>query len=388
MPGRGVPMCYIYTVQKDLREFAFKTTMPGAPRKNPAAPRGAQADLATRLRHGADALQERLDRLDTFVELIRSVNQTLEPRKVAEALLTHAQGWLPAACLAVGIQDEQDAVSVIAERGPCGPFAEYLQKIARWVTQHNEDFMTANLQHDRRIIGGPEATVVALGLRARQRTVGALIALEPARSTNDPKIPAALQSALRVMLEPPALALDTALHLQRAEALSVTDDLTSLYNSRYLNQVLRRESKRASRSGRPLALLFLDLDGFKNVNDNHGHLCGSRALVEAAGVIKGCARETDIVARFGGDEFAVVLPDTGGEGAVAVAERIRERIKAHPFLADDGLDIRLTASVGVAILPDVAASAEELIKAADTAMYEIKGTGKDGVRLAVAQLGN
>jgi len=307
---------------------------------------------------------------------------------VAEALLTHAQGWLPAACLAVGIQDEQDAVSVIAERGPCGPFAEHLQKIARWVTQHNEDFMTANLQHDRRIIGGPEATVVALGLRARQRTVGALIALEPARSSNDPKIPAALQSALRVMLEPPALALDTALHLQRAEALSVTDDLTSLYNSRYLNQVLRRESKRASRSGRPLALLFLDLDGFKNVNDNHGHLCGSRALVEAAGVIKGCARETDIVARFGGDEFAVVLPDTGGEGAVAVAERIRERIKAHPFLADDGLDIRLTASVGVAILPDVAASAEELIKAADTAMYEIKGTGKDGVRLAVGQVGN
>ncbi|HTL02957.1 MAG TPA: GGDEF domain-containing protein, partial [Vicinamibacterales bacterium] len=99
-------------------------------------------------------------------------------------------------------------------------------------------------------------------------------------------------------------------------------------------------------------------------------------------------RETDIVARFGGDEFAVVLPDTGGEGAVAVAERIRERIKAHPFLADDGLDIRLTASVGVAILPDVAASAEELIKAADTAMYEVKGTGKDGVRLAVGQVGN
>ena len=132
------------------------------------------------------------------------------------------------------------------------------------------------------------------------------------------------------MLEPPALALDTTMHLQRAEALSVTDDLTGLYNSRYLNQVLRRESKRASRSGRPLSLLFLDLDGFKSVNDTHGHLCGSRALVEAAGVIRGCARETDIVARFGGDEFAVVLPDTGSEGAVAVAERIRERIVRAP----------------------------------------------------------
>ena len=84
------------------------------------------------------------------------------------------------------------------------------------------------------------------------------------------------------MLEGPAQALDNALRLRRSEALSVTDDLTQLYNSRYLNQVLRREAKRASRSGRPLSLLFLDLDGFKGVNDNHGHQAGSRALVEAA----------------------------------------------------------------------------------------------------------
>ncbi len=148
--------------------------------------------------------------------------------------------------------------------------------------------------------------------------------------------------------------------------------------------MLRRESKRASRSGRPLSLLFLDLDGFKSVNDRHGHLCGSRALVEAASVIRGCARETDVTARFGGDEFALVLPDTGSEGAVAVAERVRERICAHSFLkASDGLDIRLTASIGVATLPDVAASAEELIKAADIAMYRVKEQGKNGVFLAV-----
>ena len=119
--------------------------------------------------------------------------------------------------------------------------------------------------------------------------------------------------------------------MQRAEALSVTDDLTQLYNSRYLSQVLRRETKRASRSGRPLSLLFIDLDGFKSINDTHGHLFGSRALVEAAGVIRASARETDMVARFGGDEFALVLPDTGSEGAVAVGERIRERIAAHGF---------------------------------------------------------
>ena len=169
--------------------------------------------------------------------------------------------------------------------------------------------------------------------------------------------------------------------MQRAEALSVTDDLTQLYNSRYLTQVLRRETKRASRSGRPLSLLFIDLDGFKSINDTHGHLFGSRALVEAASVIRASARETDVVARFGGDEFALVLPDTGSEGAVAVGERIRERIAAHRFLAGRRPEHPLTASVGVATLPDVAASAEGLIQAADEAMYWVKDHGKNGIHV-------
>jgi diguanylate cyclase (GGDEF)-like protein len=164
--------------------------------------------------------------------------------------------------------------------------------------------------------------------------------------------------------------------------LSVTDDLTNLYNSRYLSQVLRRETKRASRSGRPLSLLFVDLDGFKSINDMHGHLYGSRALVEAAGVMRDSARETDIVARFGGDEFAVVLPDTGSEGAIAVGERLRARVAAFRFLEGDGLSIALTVSVGVATLPDVAASAEGLIQAADDAMYWVKDHGKNGTHVA------
>ncbi len=174
------------------------------------------------------------------------------------------------------------------------------------------------------------------------------------------------------------------MRLQRAEALSVTDDLTQLYNSRYLSQVLRRETKRATRSSRPLSLLFIDLDGFKAINDTYGHLCGSRALVEAAGVIRASARETDVVARFGGDEFALVLPDTGVDGAVYVGERIRERLAAHKFLERDGLKISLTASVGVATLPDTANTAEGLIQAADQAMYWIKDRGKNGIKVAAS----
>ena len=200
-----------------------------------------------------------------------------------------------------------------------------------------------------------------------------------------PLLSSPVGQALGTILQGPAQALDNALRLSRTEALSVTDDLTQLYNSRYLNQVLRRESKRASRSGRPLSLLFLDLDGFKGINDTHGHQAGSLALVEAATVIRRCARETDVVARFGGDEFAIILPDTGSEGAAAVGDRVRERLADHPFLKGNGLSLRLTASVGVATLPDVAASAEELVRAADMAMYQVKDSGKNGVRIAQAE---
>jgi diguanylate cyclase (GGDEF)-like protein len=249
------------------------------------------------------------------------------------------------------------------------------------VLLHGRELTTADARRDLRLSAAAGAAI-GWPLRCRTRTVAALVVIERTAASAVPRITPALTELLGVALEGPAQALDNALMLRRAEALSVTDELTQLYNSRYLNHVLRREAKRASRSGRPLSLVFLDLDGFKSVNDSHGHLAGSRALVEAAAVIRGSARETDVVARFGGDEFSIILPDTGADGAVAVGERVRDRIEAHPFLAGDGLSLRLTVSVGVATLPDVASSAEELMRAADMAMYQVKDSGKNGVQLA------
>ena len=345
-------------------------------------------DMAARLRLFQRALRSRIERRDALVDILRAVNATLEPARIAETLVERASTWIPAPCWAVLSADLTGQVSVLADRGLEPDMGPAVYAIGAWVMQRGEEFVTADLREDDRITDRSMATVVAFPLSCRGRRVGAIIGLDREASSRRPQLTPTVLRAVRVLLEPASVALDNALLLKRAEALSVTDDLTRLYNSRYLNLVLRKETKRASRSGRPLSLLFIDLDGFKSINDSHGHLFGSRALVEAAAVIRSSARETDVVARFGGDEFALVLPDTGGEGAFAVGERIRERIAAHRFLAGDGLDIHLTASLGVATLPDAAASAEELVQAADMAMYHVKDSGKNGIHVAPAPADN
>jgi diguanylate cyclase (GGDEF)-like protein len=340
-------------------------------------------DLATRLRVFQRALRGRIERRDALIDIVRGVNATLEPSKIAEVIVDRGVTWVPAPCWAVVSSDLSGQLSVLADRGLSPEMGPAVYAIATWVMHRNQEFVTADLTHDARVTDAAVGAVIAFPLGCRGRRVGALIGLDRLPSAREPRLSESMLRAVRVLLEPASVALDNALLLKRAEALSVTDDLTHLYNSRYLNLVLRRETKRASRSGRPLSLLFIDLDGFKSVNDTHGHLFGSRALVEAAAVIRSSARETDVVSRFGGDEFALVLPDTGGEGAYAVGERIRERIAAHRFLTGDGLDIHLTVSVGVATLPDVANSSEELVQAADKAMYRVKDSGKNGIQAAV-----
>ena len=346
----------------------------------------APADLATRWERGWASLARYLNRVESLSEMTRAVATPLEPGLVAEALVGRAAAWLPAPVWAVAGLDGVGAPALLATWRLPLALQQAVCSVGSRVLRSGRDFAARDLSDDRRWGGAPRIAVIAFPLRCRGRTVGAVVGVDTTTAAKIPAVPARVRAALQVLFEPAAVALDNARRMQRAQALTITDHLTQLYNSRYLFEVLRREGKRALRTHQPLSLLFIDLDGFKAINDSHGHLYGSRALVEAGAVILSAARETDVVARFGGDEFALVLPDTGSDGALVVADRVRACIAEHVFLAAEGFNFRLTGSAGVATLPDTVPTVERLLQAADDAMYWVKAHGKDGIQLARGRL--
>ena len=222
--------------------------------------------------------------------------------------------------------------------------------------------------------------VVAIPLICGERILGVIEGIREgsgARAFKKPDV-----TLLDSLSLPIASALANAVRIAEAERLSQTDDLTKLHNARYLRQFLLNEIRRARRYGSSVAALFLDLDDFKQINDEYGHLVGSHVLMEMAAVILSSIRDTDAVARYGGDEFVIVLPDTGTELAGQVAERIRQKIIRHMFNGGRRLQLSLTASFGVAAFPKHASSPQQLIACADTAMYEAKAANKNCVRFA------
>ena len=171
----------------------------------------------------------------------------------------------------------------------------------------------------------------------------------------------------------------------RLEMLAHTDPVTHLLNRRGLVGRLVSELDRVRRYNSPLALLLIDLDRFKNVNDTFGHLAGDAVLAEMGTLLQRATRSVDIVGRYGGEEFVVVLPETSPEGALTFAERIREKIAAHRFTMGEGVTSHLTASIGVSNFPSLGVhSSDELLHAADVALYKAKESGRNAVCVEAA----
>ncbi|MBI5189237.1 MAG: diguanylate cyclase [Nitrospirae bacterium] len=177
-----------------------------------------------------------------------------------------------------------------------------------------------------------------------------------------------------------ALALDNAAMYKGTLMLSMTDGLTGLYNSRYLYTKIEEEMVRARRYGHPLTLFMLDLDHFKDYNDEYGHLSGDDALRTIARVLRKNSRETDTVARYGGEEFSVILPETDIEKAATLAERIRAAVEAELMDPGEGRPkTHITVSIGVASMTEYVRKPEELVRMADSALYDAKAGGRNRV---------
>lgn len=180
-----------------------------------------------------------------------------------------------------------------------------------------------------------------------------------------------------------AIAIENALLFSRVEDLTITDDLTKLYNSRHFHRVIDYEIEKARRYDSNLSMVFLDIDFFKHVNDNHGHLCGSQLLKEVGELISREIRTIDVACRYGGDEFIILMPETNKKNAIHATERLRTSLNKNVFLKGEGIDCNITASFGVGTFPVDAKDKKELIQFTDMAMYRVKNMSRDGISATI-----
>jgi diguanylate cyclase (GGDEF)-like protein len=227
---------------------------------------------------------------------------------------------------------------------------------------------------DMKLLDDGIRSYVVLPLVARGKSLG-VVALGSRR-------PEAFETETLLRLQPLishlALAFDNVHLMQRMRDLSITDEVTPLFNHRFFHQMLEREIKFSDRYKTQVSIAFIDLDRFKPINDVHGHLRGSHALREVGFLLRTAVRETDYPARYGGDEFVIILPQTDFEAAKTLGEKFRELIEGHTFLQEEGINASIGASVGVATYPDEARTKPDLIRLADKRMYEDKAVRKTG----------
>jgi diguanylate cyclase (GGDEF)-like protein len=205
-----------------------------------------------------------------------------------------------------------------------------------------------------------------------------LIALSPEL----PSTPGDFESRSRLLAAQLEVSGKNIAEYEGVQSLVYRDEVTGLYNTRYLDKVLDREIARHELTGQPFAVLFIDADRFKSVNDRHGHLIGSKLLNELGDEIRASVREKDVVFRYGGDEFVAVLSGCELEVARAVAERIRASVERKEFLRSEGKAIRFTVSIGVSLYPLHALSRREIVETADEAMYGAKRSSRNSVFVA------
>lgn len=344
-------------------------------------------DLDLRL---LETLRRRNRELETMVDLGKALTATLELKEVLDVVMTAVGQLVKARVWSLLLVDEggENLVFEVV----MSPAAESLKGqriplgvgVAGWVAQHGEPLLIPDVRQDPRFAAHFDEetdfvtrSIVCVPVKSSHRVLGVIELINPLEEESFGDAELRLLSAIADFS---AIAIDNARNYRRIQQLVVTDDLTGLYNARHMHLLIEREVDRALRYNSPVSLVFIDLDHFKQVNDTHGHLVGSRLLAQFGHFLRNNIRKVDLAARYGGDEFVLVLPETGKAGALTLCNNLLQRLHREPLRSPEGEPLGVTASFGVATLPDDAASKEELIAVADRVMYEVKAATRDAVR--------
>jgi diguanylate cyclase (GGDEF)-like protein len=323
-----------------------------------------------------------------FHQLARSLTSSFDLDTILRTILEHMERLMEAELWTLLMLDEatQELYYAIAAGGEQAALRDLRVKVgegvAGWVVEHGETLIVPEAVDDPRVIEEGSVgqhnvrSVIALPLRGRKGTHGAIEIFNPrTEQMTDYTI-----AFLHILADHAAIAIENAHDVARIQQLTITDDTTGLYNVRHLYDILGRELGRCSRLKLPLSLAFIDLDQFKLVNDVHGHLVGSELLSRTGQRLRELSRKQDWCFRYGGDEFVVLLPETGAESALTLASKMLTELMNTRFHLKNGLELSVRASVGLATAPADGATVHAVIGAADTRMYMVKSDGRGQVR--------
>jgi diguanylate cyclase (GGDEF)-like protein len=329
-----------------------------------------------------------LDDLLVFHQVSRSLTSSFDLDNILRTIVGHMERFIEADLWTLLMLDEarQELYYAIAAGGKQSSLKNLRVKVgegvAGWVVEHGETLLVPEAQSDPRVKQEHGAklnsvrSVIALPLRGRKGTHGVIEIFNPRPDQlTDYSI-----AFLHILADHAAIAIENAHDVARIQQLTITDDTTGLYNVRYLYEVLGRELERCKGLKQPVSVMFLDLDHFKQVNDKHGHLVGSELLTRAGKRLQELSRKQDWCFRYGGDEFVILMPETGVEAALAQATALNRALMKTRFEMKNELELRVSASVGVATAPGDGATVHAIIGSADTRMYWVKANGRGGVK--------
>ncbi|MGD0922347.1 MAG: sensor domain-containing diguanylate cyclase [Terriglobia bacterium] len=337
-------------------------------------------------------LKRQIERLSLFHEIGKALASTLDLQKILQTVMEKISDVLQPDTWSLLMLDEatQELHFEIAIGAGADKLKDVRLKvgegIAGWVAQTGEPVLVEDAKRDPRFTARIDEvtqtdtrSVVCVPIKGKEKILGVieLVNCLGRESFRREDIP-----ILKSLADYAAIALENARYIQRIHELTITDDCTALYNARHLNFVLDAEIYRSTRYAYEFSVIFLDLDHFKQVNDTHGHLVGSKLLWMIGDLIKGHLRLIDYAFRYGGDEFVVLLPQTSKQNSLMVVRRLRDLLNSRLFFTEEALNIRVTASFGVASFPADGRTRRELLRMADEAMYLVKNTTRNSIALA------